>query len=141
MNIVEATGGNKTQRDIAVKVVNFMIKKLMPRMRTLNIEIQLKDIKCDAIGYCMMTDDNRSFEIEVDKKISIKELVTTICHELVHVKQYARKEMDDGIVSGRARWKNKVISFETNYYDLPWEKEAYAMQDALANAVWKNNII
>ena len=141
MNIVEATGGNKTQRDIAVKVVHFMIKKLMPRMRTLDIEIQFKDIKCDAIGYCMMTDDNRSFEIEVDKKISIKELGTTICHEMIHVKQYARKEMDDGIVSGRARWKKKTIAMNTAYYDLPWEKEAYRMQDALANAVWKNDII
>ena len=106
MNLVEANGGNKTQRDIAIKVVNYLCKRLMPRVRTLNIEIQFKKIKCDAIGYCMMTDDNRTFEIEIDKKQNIKTLVTTICHEMVHVKQYAKKEMDDGIRSGSARWKN-----------------------------------
>jgi hypothetical protein len=32
-NLVEVTGGNKFQRDIAHKTIAFMIKKLMPRMR------------------------------------------------------------------------------------------------------------
>jgi hypothetical protein len=141
MNIIEANGGNATQREIAVNVVKYCIKKLMPRMRTLNIEIQLRYIKCDAIGYCMMTDNNRTFEIEIDKKQSIKDLVTTICHEMVHVKQYAKNQMDDGIRSGAARWKNRTVSFDTEYYDLPWEKEAYAMQENLANSVWKNSVI
>ena len=40
-----------------------------------------------------MQEDNRTFEIEINKDIGIKELVTTICHEMVHVKQYARNEM------------------------------------------------
>jgi len=141
MNLVEANGGNKTQRDIAIKVVNYLCKRLMPRVRTLNIEIQFRNIKSDAIGYCMMTDDNRTFEIEIDKKQNIKTLVTTICHEMVHVKQYAKKEMDDGIRSGSARWKNTQISFDTEYYDLPWEKEAYRLQDKLAEECWKSNLI
>ena len=89
----------------------------------------------------MMTDDNRTFEIEIDKKQNIKTLVTTICHEMVHVKQYAKKEMDDGIRSGSARWKNTQISFDTEYYDLPWEKEAYRLQDKLAEECWKSNLI
>ena len=49
------------------------------------------------------------FEIELDKKLSIKEMVTALCHEMVHVKQFARKEMVDGIETGVARWKSKKL--------------------------------
>ena len=49
-NLVEVTGGNKFQRDIAHKTIAFMIKKLMPRMRTLDIELNICDIKSDAVG-------------------------------------------------------------------------------------------
>ena len=40
MNLVAVEGGNKTQREICEKVVHYMIGKLMPRMRTLDIEVQ-----------------------------------------------------------------------------------------------------
>lgn len=141
MNYIDVVGGNKTQRQIAENVVYEMIKKLMPRMRTLVIRVELVDIKSDAVGFCMQGDTNREFEIEIDKKITIKEMVTTICHEMVHVKQFARKEMDDGQQNGRARWKSKFIPMDTNYYDLPWEKEAYRMQDKLAQHCWDADIL
>ena len=143
MNLVVAEGGNKTQRDIAEKVVDFMIGQLLPRHRTLDIEIQLKNLNDEnAVGYCMMEENNRQFTIEVDRKLGIKELVTTICHEMIHVKQYARKEMDDWSGKGLARWKGKTFNAEkTDYYNLPWEKEAYRLQDKYANLVWKEEII
>ena len=141
MNFVEVKGGNKTQREICHKVVNHMIWQLLPRFRTLNITVNLVNIKSDAIGYCMMQDTNREFEIELDRKIGIKEMVQALCHEMVHVKQYARKEMNDGIVKGRARWKTKYINMDTNYWDLPWEKEAYRMEKKLADAIWEFGII
>ena len=52
-----------------------------------------------------------------------------------------RKEMVDGIQTGVARWKSKTIPLTTNYWDLPWEKEAYRMEKKLADDVWENNII
>ena len=70
-NFVEVTGGNKFQRDIAHKTIAFMIKKLMPRMRTLDINLEICDIKSDAVGFAMMGDDTRTFELEVDKKIKL----------------------------------------------------------------------
>ena len=141
MNFIEVNGGNKVQREICHKVAAHMIKKLLPRFRTLDITVNLVTIKSDAIGFCMMQDTNREFEIELDKKIGIKDMVQALCHEMVHVKQYARNEMNDGIVKGRAKWKNKFIKEDTNYWDLPWEKEAYRMEKKLADDVWENNII
>ena len=141
MNLIEVNGGNKTQREICQKVVHHMISKLLSRFRTLDITVDLVKIKSDAIGFCMMLDTNRNFNIELDKNIGIKEMVQALCHEMVHVKQYARNEMNDGIVKGRARWKTKFIPEDTNYWDLPWEKEAYRMEKKLANSVWENGVI
>ncbi len=142
MNLVAIEGGNKTQREICEKVVHFMIGKLMPKMRTLDIEVQLKNLTGEAVGFCMMEENNRQFTIEADKKLGIKDLVTTICHEMIHVKQYARKEMDDWSGNGAARWKTKTFNAEkTDYYNLPWEKEAYRLQDKYANLVWNEEII
>ena len=109
MNFVEVNGGNKVQKEICHKVVGHMIKKLLPRFRTLDITVDLVKIKSDAVGFCMMLDTNRNFNIELDKGLGIKDMVQALCHEMVHVKQYARNEMNDGIVKGNARWKKDTL--------------------------------
>ena len=137
MNIVEVTGGNRFQREIIEKTVYQMIDALMPRMRTLCIVVQIKKLTGDAVGWCMMENTNREFTIEVANNLTLKDLVTTVCHEMVHVKQYARNEMD---CYGK-KWKKKAIPENTGYYDLPWEKEAYRMQNKLAQMVWDADIL
>jgi len=120
MNFIDTIGGNKKQRELITDVAYFCVDRLMPRMKTLEIEIQINNLKDQAVGYCMMQDDNRTFELEIDKKLDDDELITTVCHEMVHVKQYARNEL--GI--------NDNHDGE-NYYDLPYEKEAYKLQEIL----------
>lgn len=137
MNYIEVIGGNKFQKTVAEKVVTQMIKALMPRMRTLEITVRIRKIDGDAIGYCMMEDTNREFEIEVSNKLSLKDFVTALCHEMVHVKQYARNEMTETSM----QWKKSTVAEGTNYWDLPWEKEAYRMEDKLAQLVWDANIL
>ena len=145
MNFVTVSGGNKTQRKVAETTTHQMIAELLPRFRTLDIEVKLKKFTKtdrDAIGWCLMEDNNRTFVIEINKDIGITELVTTICHEMVHVKQYARNEMTDECVEfGAATWKGRKVSPKVSYYDLPWEKEAYRLQDKLALMVWKSGEI
>ena len=142
MNYVTANGGNKGQRKLCEDVANFMIGKLMPRMRTLDIEINLVKLTGDVVGWCQMNDTNREFTLEISKDMKIKELVTTICHEMIHVKQYARKEMTDDLVeNGQAVWRGRKVNPNTKYYDLPWEREAYRLQDKFANLVWNEEII
>ena len=53
MNFVEINGGNKTQREICEKVVGHMISKLLSRFRTLDITVNLVNIKSEAVGFCM----------------------------------------------------------------------------------------
>ena len=136
-NFVEVSGGNKFQREIAHKTVAFMIKKLMPRMSTLDINIEICNIKSDAVGFAMMCDDNRTFELEIDKKIKLNDFVTTLCHEMIHVKQYARNEINGVDLC----WKGGNISKDTDYWNYPWEKEAYRLQKRYANEIWESDLL
>jgi hypothetical protein len=135
MNYIEINGGTKREREVARATVEMMIKKLLPRFRTLEITVNLK--KLDGVfGYCL-AETTREFELEVAKGLSLKNLVGTICHEMVHVKQYARKELH--LTS--YVWKKTEIDEKTPYSKLPWEVEAFGMEDDLAREVWDADIL
>jgi hypothetical protein len=131
MNNVEVLGSVAKEREVVENVVHWCIKKLMPRVRTLDIEVKLTN--CKAYGYCLMTDDHKTFELEIRKGMNLYDLVSTICHEMVHVRQYYRKEMDNS-----HRWKSRKVKEDTSYHDQPWEKEAFRLEERLALECFKN---
>jgi hypothetical protein len=127
MNIVEVLGGTQSQRNYTKSMVQFCIDNLMPRMRTLEIEVKLCSPK-GAMGYCLETDNNRTFEIEVDRTLSHRKLLETVAHEMVHVKQYARRELHPVY----NMWCGKTYNPEkVSYWDLPWEIEAHGREVGL----------
>lgn len=132
MNYIEIFGGTKAKQELTYKVITWYLKKIMPRMRTLEIEVRLTNCyKKGAYGYCMMGENNREFEIEIDKNLRLYDFVSTLCHELTHLKQYARGEMKQ-LDDGRTRWKKVIYSENTSYDDSPWEKEAFRVEKQLA---------
>ena len=132
------TGSTKDKRALAEKTVAWSIEKLgLKRMTSLNIDVNLKKLKDGEFGYCDIQDNNRNFTIEVNKNVSIKDFVSTIIHEMVHVKQFARNEMN----AYDMRWKSKNIPESTDYMDLPWEKEAYRLEEKFVKLIWEENIL
>ena len=115
-NMVQISGGNSVQKEIAFKVISKMIDELMPRMKTLDISVKIKKFKGDAEVFCMMADSNRQCEIDVSRDLPLMDFVTVLCHEMMHVKQFARNE-------------------------LPLEKEAYGRESKLSQIVWDANIL
>jgi len=134
MNLIEVTGGRKKEREIVEEAVVWCIKKLMPKMRTLDIHVQIENL--DVYGYCNMADTNRQFDLSIQKNLSLYDLISTVCHEMVHVKQYARKELRDANGFNTA-WKSKTYSFDTAYHERPWEKEAFRLEETLALECFK----
>lgn len=137
MNIIEIDGGTLVERKVAEKAINFSIKKLMPRIQTLDISLSIKKIEDKVDGYCLCV-DNRTFEIEIQSGIDYADFVTAIFHEMVHVKQHVRKELvDNGFIK---KWKGEewICMFTTvdQYMKLPWETEAYKVQEELYEK-WK----
>ena len=140
--IVRVTGGTKYQREVASKVVYWTAKKLgIHRMRTLYIQAVLSKIK-NADGYCSMEDDEkRTFTIEVNKTLKLRQLIMTLIHEMVHVKQFARNEMIDYPTNGRYRWKSKTVPQNIPYEKMPWEREASRLQEKLTDEFWREDQI
>ena len=123
MNVIGVFGGkNAEQVDLVYSVIEFCIKRLMPRMKTLDITTYLEGDMENADGYCL-AESNRQFILEIDKKLDSDDLITAVCHEMVHVKQYAKKELD---INGK-------VAYNTieEYLDLWYEKEAYKLQEIL----------
>jgi len=134
--MIRVTGGSASQKKHVSSVVNFCIQKLMPRMRGLEITIRLKKLDDQAYGYCLAVDGPRAdrpreFEIEVDKNLPLRKVLETVCHEMVHVKQYARGELYEGTRIAKHRWQGKYISNNVDYWDQPWEIEAHGREAGL----------
>lgn len=126
MNNIEVRGGKAYQRKYVQSMVEFCIKKLMPRMNSLEIEVILKNLKGDAYGYCL-SQTTREFEIEIHNKMSLRKLLTTVAHEMVHVKQYARREL-----TGDYTWQGCTYEPKRcDYWDQPWEIEAHGREIGL----------
>ena len=113
-NMFYVKGGTKTQRELTENVAMFAIKNLFPKIRKYFILIRLDKFN-DCFEY-----DERDYVINIDKKQDRNDFITAIFHELVHVKQYLKNEMD-----------NYTFKSTTDYYMLPQEQEAYSVQEEL----------
>lgn len=120
-------GGSKRQREMAYQAASFAWIQLMPRIRKCVVNIELKKLKVYH-GTCLDIGD-RDYLIEVDKKLSLgDDFLTTVFHEMVHVKQYVRKELYS---------ECNFYDTREEYLNLPWEIEAYKMQEVLLER-WRN---
>lgn len=125
--LITVTGGKPNQRKYVESMVEFCVKTLMPRMSTLDITVKLKKPK-GAMGYCLELDTNREFEIEIDNSQPLRKLLETVAHEMVHVKQFARRELHPA----KDTWYGKTYNpKKTSYWDLPWEIEAHGREVGL----------
>lgn len=75
----------------------------------------------------------REFEIEIEKDRPIDELLVTLAHEMVHLKQFATRELTSSHVPAHiSRWQGREINENlVNYWDLPWEIEAHGRERGL----------
>ena len=141
--IVEVEGYRSHNIDLRRAVgdaVSFYGEVLLGKRMANNVDVFVKlskDLKKkeEAYGYCHITDDSlsrpREFMIELDAsmKHSFDDILTWLAHEMVHLKQFVRKELWD-YESGRVQWKSRSYG-KVHYDDQPWEKEAYRLEDKL----------
>lgn len=132
------TGGNKSQRNYTRSIVEFCQTKLMPKMTDIEIVVKLRKFPKNAedCGYCLAVDGPRAdrpreFEIEIDSRMKLRRLLETICHEMVHVKQYARGELYESGRQNKHRWQGEWIDKDPDYWDRPWEIEAHGRETGL----------
>ena len=138
MRELNITGGRKKQRQVVEDVVKWSIKKLnLHRIRTLNLTFSIKSLKSLYGQLEQLDDKRREFSVVLDKNVDTKDLIRTVIHEMVHIKQYIRKEMDSEIVGSRMRGKSKTYPYDIKYDDMPWEKEANRLETKYGNEYLK----
>ena len=134
MRELNITGGRKKQRQVVEDVVKWSIKKLnLHRIRTLELNFSLRKLKTLYGQLEQLDDKRREFSIVLDKNMNTENIIRTVIHEMIHVKQYIRKEMDSEIVGSRMRWKSKTYPYDIKYDDMPWEKEANRLETKYGN--------
>jgi hypothetical protein len=127
---------------------NFFCDHLLKRLsKNVYVEIKLKknlykNTKC--FGFATWTDDgarnHRRFEIEIDAGLGPVFLFRTLAHELVHVKQYARKELIDMEYGSYQKWQGTMFNEHmVDYKKLPWEIEAAQLEKELYE-LWKQHL-
>ena len=150
MIYIETTGGLKKERELAEDVIWFCLETLMPRMRKLSIELEFtKTMNEGAYGYAYMGDDKKDLVIQIDHKLGriegLDKLIETICHEMVHIWQFATGRLKDTSQGEyKQLWKCKDGKYrnytKTSYDRQPWETEAYALEGKLAEFYKKSEI-
>ena len=128
-------GGTKKQRWLIEDITWWFCEKYFKRFKSFNIEIDLCKIPEKVQGWCMEIDKNCS-HIQIDKRLEGDDFITCVLHELVHVKQQFKGELKEmkGI---EKMWKAEVY-IGIDYLNLPWEKEAYHMQEVLLDEYKKD---
>ena len=128
-------GGTKKQRWLVEDIAWWFCEKYFKRFKSFNIEIDLCKIPEKVQGWCMEIDKNCS-HIQIDKRLEGDDFITCVLHELVHVKQQFKGELKEmkGI---EKMWKGEVY-IGIDYLNLPWEKEAYHMQEVLLDEYKKD---
>ena len=118
---IEFRNTKKKRQRIIEDALWFAKSYLLPRHKIDEIEIESwKDLPHD--GDCYDADD-RSYIIRVNKDLSKEDLLTTIFHEFVHIKQHIKKEFG-GDVFG-------ISNEEVAYMDRPYEIEAFKLEQEM----------
>ena len=142
--------GKRNEKALLKEAAEFFAHQLMdPRMvRNLVIDLEVRK-NLDVDGECVDEDGVRNprwFTIAL-KSQDINEMIKTLGHEMVHVKQHAKNALQTGIMTltrggfrMSSKWQGelwKPKAKECPYYDSPWEIEAYGREVGLF-AKWMN---
>jgi len=138
MIFVDVKGANSTRlKNKLISAAYFYLKELKVNSRTnLDVVIRLSSMGVD--GYCDYNydDSDKEITIELNKNQSHNELLLALAHEMVHAKQYVKKELRT--INGLNYWKGATFS-QTKFVDnmVPWEQEAYCRERELFNSYAK----
>jgi len=127
---INITGGRKNERDLMHSLAHFCVKKLMPRKKYLEVDITIKRNLEENDGLSagvIDTDDTNTFEMDIESSMTLRKKLLSVAHEMVHVKQFTRGELKHADTLTAKRWLGKTYN-ESNYWDCPWEIEAYGRE-------------
>ena len=135
--IIHVKGSNKAVRKLVEIAAWYYAEKLMGKRLINNLELNIKLRRNmfkdeNTEGTAIWEDESyrpKEFTIEIDCGSKIRNMLITLAHEMVHIKQWAKGEMYEYAIPGKVRFmKTKYDMNDLNYWDYPWEIEAFGKQ-------------
>lgn len=112
----------------------FYANELMSKRLVETITLRVTfDPRIDCLGCASVAATNdgakpRKFDIRLHPHKDAADILETLAHEMVHVRQYARGHLNESL----SRWKGiKIDTHHTHDYFSPWEKEAMSLEEGL----------
>lgn len=126
---------DKDFRPFVKRAVNFYAENLITSKRLRdNIYLTVKfNPKINVWAFASIEEYNsskkaREFLIEIHPWIGAAEILKTLAHEMVHIKQFVHGETNETL----SKWKGISIDSDAiDYYQHPWELEAYSYETGL----------
>lgn len=123
---------NKLDSRKVRKYVDWLARMLMcdSQLENLTLVVKFEYIKgYDAWCQCSNIYDPTKFELRINKSLGIRRTLSAIAHEIVHVKQYVSGQITDCPDTGTVKWLGEPN--DSDYWDCPWEIEAYGREFGL----------
>jgi hypothetical protein len=116
------------------KAIFFYLKKLLGNSSAKKITLDIiidKDLLKTYEMYANISPleaDPRPkhYEMEIDAKLSKKQFLISLAHEMIHLKQFAKNQMRDLESKKMTRWHGEYyVEDNIDYWRRPWEVEAH----------------
>lgn len=135
-------GGTEEQRLHARQFCKFFASKFFTKDLSnaiiLKIDHRPGGSLVSDLADCVWTDDEdppRKFHIQiyVPEETFLVNYLRTLAHEMVHLKQFAKRELRQlpSTKNEVCKWLGKRYQWEMHYWDRPWEIEAYGREKGL----------
>lgn len=128
-----------------IQAANFYANILLTKKRAEKIILYI-DINPDIedMASCVCEEDKQSpneFTITIRGDDDDDDILRSLAHEMVHLKQHAKNEIRTSLVLSKGgksktvvKWHGKTVRFTKNehrYFDAPWEVEAFGREGSL----------
>ena len=125
------------QRKTVRAAAEFFMQELLPTRKANNTDLVIRLIQLPRgiSGFCSIHDleDNdynpKMFSIDLNGNMKLNDVLETLAHEMVHMRQFRNKEL--GYRNNYTRFRGRVYSLDMDYDKEPWEKEAYKLESIL----------
>lgn len=138
---ITVAGRNRKRADMVESILMFYAQELKIQRSRYNVHVVLKTGMRRNDGMrgilSLSVDYPDTLIMHVDSRLDFDTLTATLAHEMIHVKQYARGQIKVQTRGSRVyhTWLGK--RFRGNYYDSPWEQDAFRNERLLANQLAK----
>jgi len=141
INVTGPFGGRPYNNQVADKIrgaVAVMAVRLGIGHLPITYEVKLgstpNKLSCDSRGLAVVTKKYNKYQADifVMREDKISEMISTLAHEMVHVKQFIK----DGLSVSKSMYKGEkwvAAIGQDPYRDSPWEIEAHDKEVTLTN--------